>query len=418
MVLDMGLKAGIVILEYTRWPKIEVSYLFCTFARKMDPPTEATCYTTNDPAAIKNAILEQGVAIVPLDSIATEHRNAVLDATRFYANVNDMYKDPVDEPTLNEKLNPETFKPRRTPMALSGMVNEYFTPIHMLFEQDENIQRIMDALYGNHCKRAPNRLRITSKFKFVPDSLHIEGKDIFQGNKLVPNADFGCIAAISGTRRFVFWDMKDADATALHEYWNSKGGKNFTSIDPLWMQQHYPGRRRMITVDCSKYMHLIFWTECWPHEIAQSPSLSAFLSPIHDFNRDVIKRVCSYHPPEYLGLTKHDSNLLAVCYNRPGYEWPSGKSAHLIHARAYNFYIDRLKNRYLDSNKKGDLTIQMQLPLHGHINQKTATYRQRLNDRGIKLPDIAFHADTPNFVVDLLELPDSVLIKYGFKQSG
>ena len=381
----------------------------------MNPPTEAPHYTTNDPAAIKNAILQHGVAIVPLMNISTEHRNAVLDATKFYANVNELYKEPLTEPTLDEKLRPKTFKPRKAPMGASGMINEYFTPLHMLFEQDENIQQIMNALYGDNCKRAPNRLRITSKFKFVPNSLHIEGKDIFQGNKLVPNADFGCIAAISGTRRFVFWDMKDADATALREYWNSKGGKNFTSIDPLWMQQHYPGRRRMITVDCSKYMHLIFWTECWPHEIAQSPSLSAFLSPIHDFNRDVIKRVCSYHPPEYLGLTKHDSNLLAVCYNRPGYEWPSGKSAHLIHARAYNFYIDRLDSRYLDLNKKGDLTIQMQLPLHGHINQKTATYRQRLNDRGIKLPDIAFHADTPNFVVDLLELPDNVLIKYGFK---
>jgi hypothetical protein len=381
----------------------------------MNPPTEATHHTTNDPTAIKNTILQHGVAVVPLMNISTEHRNAVLDATKFYANVNELYKNPLVEPTLDEKLHPETFKTRKAPMGASGMINEYFTPLHMLFEQDENIQQIMNVLYGNNCKRAPNRLRITSKFKFVADSLHIEGKDIFKDNKLVPNADFGCIAAISGIRRFVFWDMKDADIAPLQNYWKSKGCKNFTKIDPLWMQKHYPGRRRMITVDCSKYMHLIFWTECWPHEIAQSPSLSAFLSPIHDFNRDVIKRVCSYHPPEYLKLTKHESNLLAICYNRPGYEWPSGKTAHLILGRTYCFYIDRLKNRYLDLNKKGDLTIQMQLPLHGHVDHKTAEYRQRLNDRGIKLPDIAFHADTPNFVVDLLELPDSVLIKYGFK---
>jgi hypothetical protein len=90
----------------------------------------------------------------------------------------------------------------------------------------------------------------------------------------------------------------------------------------------------------------------------------------------------------------------------------------LIHARAYNFYIDRLKDRYLCLNAKNNFTIQMQLPQHGCIDQKAAEYRQRLNARGIKLPDVAFHANTPNFVVDLLGLPDSVLIKYGFKQSG
>lgn len=381
---------------------------------KMALPTEATHRITCDPNEIKHTIHTYGFAIVPLTNIATEQRDAVLDATKFYANVNDMYKESLDEPTLEEKLHPETFKAPKAPMASSGMINEYFTPLHMLFEQDDNIQHIMNALYGDNCKRAPNRLRITNKFKFVDDSLHIEGKDIFRDNKLVPNADVGCIAAISGMRRFVFWDMKDADVGPLHEYWKSKGSKNFTKIDPNWMHKHYPNRRRMITVDCSKHMHLIFWTECWPHEIAQSPSLSAFLSPIHSFNNDVIKRVCSYHPPEYLKLTKHESNLLAVCYNRPGYEWPSGKSAHIIHARAYNFYIDRLKSRYLDLNKKGELTIQMQLPLHGHIDHKTADYRKQLKERGIKLPDIAFHCDTPHFVVDLLELPDNVLKKYGF----
>ena len=383
---------------------------------KMNPPTEATHYVINDPTAIKNAILQHGVAVVPLTNISTEHRNAVLDATKFYANVNDMYEESLSEPTLEEKLHPKKYKKRKAPMAASGMINEYFTPLHILFEQDQNIQQIMNALYGNNCKRAPNRLRITSKFKFVPNSLHIEGKDIFCGNKLVPNADFGCIAAISGIRRFVFWDMKDANATALHDYWKSKGGKNFTTIDPNWMQQHYPGRRRMITVDCSKYMHLIFWTECWPHEIAQSPSLSAFISPIHDFNHNIIKRVCSYHPAEYLGLTKHESNLLGICYNRPGYEWPSGKTAHLIHARAYNFYIDRLDSRYLDLNKEGKITIKMILPHHGKINQKNKQYQQQLIARGIILPKIAFHPNTPNFVIDLLTLPDSVLILYGFKK--
>ena len=115
-----------------------------------------------------------------------------------------------------------------------------------------------------------------------------------------------------------------------------------------------------------------------------------------------------------MGLTKHESNLLGACYNRPGYEWPSGKSAHLIHHRAYSFYTDRLKDRFILTKVGGNKTVQMQLPTHGTVNQKTEDYQRRLKERGIVLPKIAFAEYTPNFVIDLLKRSDHELKLYGF----
>ena len=206
----------------------------------------------------------------------------------------------------------------------------------------------------------------------------------------------------------------------MHKYWKENGSKNFLKIDPNWMNENYGPNaecvttRKIITVDCKDAIHLIFFNHVLPHEIALSPSLSAFISPITEFNKSNIKKICSFHPAEYLGLTKHESNLLGACYNRPGYEWPSGKSAHLIHHRAYNFYIDRLKDRYLKTKPDGKKTIQMQLPTHGTINQKTEDYQRRLKERGIVLPKIAFAENTPKFVVDLLKRSNYELKLYGF----
>jgi hypothetical protein len=229
--------------------------------------------------------------------------------------------------------------------------------------------------------------------------------------QLNPNPEIGCIAAITGIRSFVYWHISHTWC-ALHEYWKDKGSKNFTKIDPIWMNNNYKNTRKIVTVDCKDNIYLIFFNHVLPHEVALSPSLSAFISPITEFNKTKIKKTCSHHPPEYLGLTKHESNLLGACYNRPGYEWPSGKSAHLIHHRAYSFYTDRLKDRFILTKDDGNKTVQMQLPTHGTVNQKTEDYQRRLKERGIVLPKVAF--TTPNFVVDLLKYSDYELKLYGF----
>ena len=50
----------------------------------------------------------------------------------------------------------------------------------------------------------------------------------------------------------------------------------------------------------------------------------------------------------------------------------------------------------------------------GTIDQHTEEYQQKLADKGIVLPNIAFHKDTPNFVVDLLTIPDVILRDHGY----
>ena len=57
-----------------------------------------------------------------------------------------------------------------------------------------------------------------------------------------------------------------------------------------------------------------------------------------------------------------------------------------------------------------------QLPLHGAIDQKKPAYQRKLKARGIVLPAIAFHPNTPTFVVDLLDRSDHELHLYGFIQ--
>ena len=115
--------------------------------------------------------------------------------------------------------------------------------------------------------------------------------------------------ALRGIRRFGFWDLNGADLKPLKDYYEEHGSE-FTLIDPDYMHQHYPGRRRMVNVDCSKTPHIIMWQESNPHEIAGSPSLSIFISPVKGFNTTKIKKVTSYQPVEYLGLTYHESDLL------------------------------------------------------------------------------------------------------------
>ena len=371
-------------------------------------------------ADVRKTISGRGVAVYRLN-ISKAERDSAVNKTKFYANVNDMFKESVQEPTLAQKLNPKTVPKQRVPMAAQGFINEYFTPIHSLINQNKEVGKLFDAIYKKNTKRAINRLRLCQKSKVAANSLHIEGEKIFTKHddceQMISNPDpeIGCIAAITGIRSFVFWNILEKDdGQIMHKYWKENGSKKFLKIDPTWMNENYKNARKIVTIDCKDYIHLIFFNHVLPHEIALSPSLSAFISPIVKFNKTKIKKTCSFHPPEYLGLTKHESNLLGACYNRPGYEWPSGKSAHLIHHRAYSFYTDRLKDRYLKTKPNEKKTIQMKLPTRGTINQKSKDYQRRLKERRIILPKIAFAENTPNFVVDLLSRNDYELKLYGF----
>ena len=153
------------------------------------------------------------------------------------------------------------------------------------------------------------------------------------------------------------------------------------------------------------------WRESNPHEISHSPSLSLFLSPTRKFNQTPIKKVLSYQPLEYLGLTYHESDLLGMCYNMGGYEWPSGKKLYqFCHQRAYKHFLPKIKEDYKNSAGK----FQMRLIKTGKVNQHTMGYQAKLKELGIVLPKVAFAKTTPNFVVDIAKLPIKILHDYGF----
>ena len=386
-------------------------------------PTEIdfTIVEAKNPNDINNLLKTYGVAVIALNDISNESRNDAVNTTKFYQNANTIFKtNLIEEPSLSQKLMKTKFKQPKAPDAASGMVHQYFTPIHNMLHSSNTLMEVFDTLNNGSTIYAPNRLRVCNRFKLDDNSLHIEGKNIFEVTdnniKLLPG-DIACIAGIAGQRRFVFWDMKNADLKPIYDLWVEHGSKNWTKPNPNWMQEHYGGRRRMITVDCSERPYLILWSESTPHEIAQSPSLSAFISPIEKYDKTIITKgtMTSYHPPEYLGLTRHQPNLLGSCYNMPGFAWPSGKKAYAFcHSRAYGFYVKHIHDRYTKLNNKGSRTFQQALINNGTIDQHTEEYQSALLKRGIKLPKVAFEKNTPNFVVDLLSLPDQTLKNYGF----
>ena len=132
----------------------------------------------NDISKAREIILKNGIAIYPLQ-ISKQERNAALQKTKFYENVNELFIEPVAEPTLTQKLNPKTVPKQRVPMAAQGFINEYFTPIHSLINQNKEVQQLFDNIYQTKTFRAPNRLRLCQKTKLDPNSLHIEGEKIF-----------------------------------------------------------------------------------------------------------------------------------------------------------------------------------------------------------------------------------------------
>lgn len=377
--------------------------------------------TATSQEEIKSILAHHGVAVIALTDISILDKILAIDQTQFYRTANAVFnaENQVMEPTLEEKLRPETLKLRKAPDAPSGFVHQYATPIHTLIHGSSILRNSINAVDDkDNAIYSPNRLRHVRKFKLNDNSLHIEGLDLFKVDdatntaSLIPG-EVATIVGLAGQRRFVFWDMNDADIWPLYQFCLKKKttwGAG-CQIPPGWMHKHYPGRRRMVTVDCSAHPMLIMWQECTPHEIADSPSLSAFVSPIDKYESDRIENVLSYQPREYLGLTKHESNLLGICYEMPGFQWPSGKRCYIFcHTRAYHHYLPKIKSDFLAAGR----SFQMKIIDTGTINQRDPAYRKKLKKRKIKIPEIAFCENMPNFVTDITLWSDDLLKDYGF----
>ena len=377
------------------------------------PTHKVLCHSPDD---ILKTLDKFGVAVIALECDDTLLHDAIKD-TKFYNTANAIFKDEfkVVEPTMEEKLNPKTYKKRKAGDDAQGMLHQYGTPTHTLIQNNPTFRNTMKTLYGDNLKYLPNRLRKCTKFKNEPKSLHIEAHELFKvdetGNISLIPGDIATIVGLTGIRRFGFWDMSDADLNPLKEYHEKHGGSEFTMIGPEYMHKHYPRRRHMINIDCTKQPHIIMWRESNPHEISHSPSLSIFLSPVSQFNNTRITKVTSYQPAEYLGLTYHESDLLGLCYNMGGFEWPSGKKCYqFCHHRAYKHFIPKIKADYTDGSGK----FKMKLVKNGTIDQHTPEYQAKLRELGIALPKVAFYPTTPKFVVDITKLPIQILKDYGF----
>lgn len=369
------------------------------------------------PAEVQQILTRYGVAVIALPVDKGEMERA-LKETKFYNTANAMFKDEfkVAEPTTEELKNPAKYKKRKAGDDAQGMLHQYGTPLHTLIQMNPTLRATMSSLYGRDINYLPNRLRISRKFKNNGKTLHIEAHELFRTNKegeieLIPG-EVAMTIALRGTRRFGFWDLNGADLNPLKDYYEEHGSE-FTLVDPDYMHQHYPGRRRMVNVDCDETPHVIMWQESNPHEIAGSPSLSIFVSPVKGFNNTEITKVTSYQPIEYLGLTYHQSDLLGLCYNMGGYEWPSGKKCYqYVHHRAWCHYRDKTKDEYKINGK-----FRQRLILTGEVDQHTTEYQAKLKEMKIELPEKVFHRSMPNFVVDITKLPITILKDYGFIKS-
>ncbi|RZD41635.1 MAG: hypothetical protein CXT73_04630 [Methanobacteriota archaeon] len=393
--------------------KMDSAYYKANKAKYEPKELPAKIITATNPLHVKQILGCYGVAVIPLPvnkSVLLKE----LSETKFYNTANAIYTEQhqVAEPTMGEKLNPSTYKNRKAGDDAQGMLHQYNTPLHTLIQNNEVLRETMRELYGKDLRYLPNRLRICRKFKNEANTLHIESHKLFREDngklQLIPG-EVATLIGLTGKRRFVFWNMDKADLRPLKAY-HEANGSEFTKIDPLFMNQHYGGRRSMINIDCSKQPHLIMWQESTPHEIAHSPSLSLYISPVEAFNHTKITKVTTYQPVEFLGLTYHESNLLAMCYGMGGYEWPSGKKLYqYCHQRAYNIFLPRTKEDYKVNGK-----MMMRLITTGKVDQHTPAYQAKLKEMGIVLPARAFEKDTPKFVVDLTTMPIAILRDYGY----
>lgn len=370
---------------------------------------------TNQPILLEEILNKTGVAVIKLSDISKTLKESVIDKTKFYSTSNKIFNDTnqITEPTLSQKLNPSTMPILKAPDFAQGFCHQYGTPIHTLIQSSNILRQTLNNLYKRECKYAPNRLRLSRKYKLEDNSLHIEGLNIFEeidGKIKLLRGEVACIVGLSGIRRFVYWDISDKDnLEPLYKLWKNKNAE-FVKIDPAWMHKHYPNKRRIIEVDCNQEPMLIVWNESTPHEIVNSPALSCFISPIEEYTHDIIRNVTSFQPIEYKNLTQHESNLVGLCYQLPGSHWPSGKKAYsFCHTRAYSHYLPKVRPEFIENGK-----FRMKL-ISGNVDQHTDEYQQALKNRNIKLPEIVFKEETPNFVTNILDWPDSILSDYGFK---
>lgn len=370
--------------------------------------------STDNYENISNILNQYGVAVYRLNDISFEEKKISLDKTKFYNTVNCVLKEEfnVTEPSLQEKLNPSTFKNRKVPDSASGFINQYFTDIHHTIHNSNNFRNCMNYLYDNNVKYLPNRLRITNSLKYDNNSLHIEGINIFEksenGEIIIIPGELAMIVGLSGKRKFVFWDINGKDLKPLYDYYINKGSKEFTKIDFNWMNDNYPDCRREVNIDCNNMPVLIIWRETTPHEIASSPSLSLYISPTKNFNNTKIK-INSLMPKEFNNLTVHQSNLLAMCYNQAGIIWPSGKKTYMFcHQRSISHWLPKIKDYFKDNGK-----IRMKLITNGDINKDLHFY-QRIVDKNINFINWQILNNKPKLVFDITNLSNNILVDYGF----
>ena len=361
-----------------------------------------------------NLLLDQyGIAVYKLNSINELDKINAINSTKFYTTANNILKDPILEPSLTEKINPSTFKNRKVPDAHSGMVHQYFTPIHHLIHNNIDFQNYMNLLYNNDVKYLPNRLRICNKMKYDNNSLHIEGIDIFgelDGKTVIKGGELAMIVGLTGIRKFVFWDLQNKDILPLKKYCESKGNKEFTKIDPLWMNSNYPDCRREINIDCNSSPAIIIWRENIPHEIALSPSLSLYISPTKTFDKISKCKPNTLQPIEYTNLSRHDSNLLGMCYGLSGGFWPSGKKTYMFcHQRSISHWLPKIKDYYKEGTK-----LRCKLITNGEINQHSDEFKQKILERNIYLPEIIYNSNMPKINLDITNLSDTILKGYGY----
>lgn len=366
-----------------------------------------------------DTLIQNNVAVIQLDISNTE-RDSALENTPFYNTINDVFREEfkISEPNLNQKLNPTLIK-NKAPDTDKGWIHQYATPIHHLVQMDPKYRTIMKQIYnidGDTILHKPNRLRYSSKSTRSTNTIHFDGKPFVKldnGDVVLDNKPIiASIIGITGLRKFVWWDLKNQSLSPIYDYWKNKGEKNFTPIDAEFMYEYYPNCRRMVNVDCSKNIYLIAFLENTPHEIASTPNLSIFLSPVYNFNHNKNKTTTTFQPLEFTNLTQHESDLLAICYQMGGSHWPSEKKLYQsYHTQAYSHYKPKTDLYYIDNTRDSH---QMKLIRNGTINQKTDEYKEKLKKLNIKLPNISFERNTPNFVIDITELPIQILYDYGF----
>ena len=369
---------------------------------------------TNNYENINSILNQYGVAVYRINDISFEEKKISIDKTKFYNTVNCVLKEEfnVTEPSLQEKLNPSTFKNRKVPDSASGFINQYFTDIHQTIHNSDNFRDCMNYLYNGNVKYLPNRLRITNKTKYDNNSLHIEGINIFDKSEngeisIIPG-ELAMIVGLSGKRKFVFWDINGKDLKPLYKYYINKGSKEFTKIDFKWMNENYQNCRREVNIDCNDKPILIIWRETTPHEIASSPSLSLFISPTKNFNNNKIK-INTLMPKEFDSLTVHQSNLLAMCYNQAGIIWPSGKKTYMFcHQRSISHWLPKIKEYFKENNK-----MKMRLITIGEI-EKNLNFYEGLSSKNIIFPNTYIINNVPNFTIDITRLSNNILIDYGF----